>query len=113
MYYCLSLAVLTLGKLSSGMFAVVTNPTVSLKQKEEKRRRRLKRDQKKQVVKEKSHMQTVAGMAKFAARQIAILSGHSQRTVSDGQPSNSRSVERKRRAEKRKGDEKEKAEKAE
>lgn len=113
MYYCLSLAVLTLDKLSSGMFAVVTNPTVSLKQKEEKRRRRLKRDQKKQAVKEKSHMQTVAGMAKFAARQIAILSGHSQRTVSDGQPSNSRSVERKRRAEKRKGDEKEKAEKAE
>ena len=94
------------------MFAVVTNPTVSLKQKE-KRRRRLKRDQKKQAVKEKSHMQTVAGMAKFAARQIAILGGHSQRTLSDDQPSNSRSMERKRKAEKRKGDEKEKAEKEE
>ena len=64
----------------------------------------MKRDQKKQAVKEKSHMQTVAGMAKFAARQIAILSGHGQRTVSDGQPSNSRSEEKKRRAEKRKAE---------
>ena len=58
----------------------------------------MKRDQKKQAVKEKSHMRTVAGMAKFAARQIAILSGHGQRTV------NSRSEEKKRRAEKRKAE---------
>ena len=107
-----SSAMLTLGKLSSRvyqyLFVVVNKPnTVSLKQEEEKRRRKLKRDQRKLAVKEKSHVQTVAGMAKFAARQIAILSGHSQRTVSDGQPSNSRSVEKKRRAEKRKADQKE------
>lgn len=42
-------------------------------------------------------MRTVAGMARFAARQIAILSGHSQRTESDGQPSITKSVEKKKR----------------
>ena len=68
----------------------------SLKQKEEKRKRKLKKDQRKQAEKEKSHMRTVAGMARFAARQIAILSRHSQRTESDGQPSITKSVEKKR-----------------
>ena len=69
----------------------------SLKQKEEKRKRKLKKDQRKQAEKEKSHMRTVAGMARFAARQIAILSGHSQRTESDRQPSITKSVEKKKR----------------
>ena len=53
-------------------------------------------------------MQTVAGMARFAARQIAIFSGRSQRTGSDGQPSIS--VEKKRN---KKTAQKKKAEKEE
>ena len=57
--------------------------------------------------KEKSHMQTVAGMARFAARQIAIFSGHSQRTGSDGQPSIGVEKKRNKRTSQKKKAEKE------
>ena len=89
---CSSLAVL----LATFVCYKSNTKSSSPKQKEEKEKRKLKRDQRKQAEKEKSHMQTVAGMARFAARQIAIFSGHSQRTGSDGQPSIG--VEKKKRS---------------